>query len=187
MIRFLMLAATLLVAACSGSQAPLAASSDGAVVLADAYKLGVGDRFRLNVFNEPSLSGAEYSVNGEGSASLPLIGPVPVGGKTLREAEQTIRDRYANGFLSSPKVNIDITVFRPFYILGEVKNPGEYPYAGGLTLLSAVAKAGGFTYRSDQRRVYVRRAGEGPEKEVLVRSDTPVLPGDTIRILERFF
>lgn len=169
------------------AEPPLPASTGGAQTLATVYRLGGGDKFKLNVFNEPSLSGGEYTVNGEGEASLPLVGPVKVGGLTMREAEAAIVARYAEGFLSNPRVNIDVVAFRPFYILGEVKEPGEYPYASGMTLLSAVAKAGGFTYRAQRASVYIRHAGAGSEEVVTIAADTPVLPGDTVRVIERIF
>lgn len=80
-----------------------------------------------------------------------------------------------------------MTVFRPFYILGEVKKPGEYPYANGMTVLSAAALAEGFTYRANTKKVYIRHNGGGAEEVVPLAANTPVLPGDTVRIAERFF
>lgn len=178
--------AALGVSAC-GIEPPLPPSSMTASSVESTYRLGSGDKFRLNVFNEPTLSGGEYSVNGEGEASLPLIGPVTVGGLTMREAETAITQRYAAGYLAAPRVNIDVTQYRPFYILGQVGTPGEYPYADGMTLLNAVAKAGGFNYRAAQRQVYIRHSGENHETLVQVAPDTPILPGDTVRVVERFF
>lgn len=172
--------------ACS-IEPPLAPSSVAATTQREAYRLGDGDRFKLNVYNEPTLSGSEYTVSGQGEVSLPLIGPVQVGGLTLREAEKAITDHYASGYLTDPKVNIDVTLFRPFYILGEVKMPGEYPYVDGMTVLNAVAKAGGFTYRAARREVYIRHADSNSEALTTVAPDTPVLPGDTVRVVERFF
>ncbi len=166
---------------------PLPAAAAGSVAATTAYRIGAGDKFRLNVFNEPALSGQEYSVNTEGEASLPLIGLVKVDGMTPREAEAEITKRYAAGYINNPRVNIDISQYRPFYILGEVKQPGQYPFATGLTVLSAVAIAQGYTYRADQKRVFVRHGDKSSEESVPLAADTPVLPGDTIRIPERFF
>ena len=182
-----MIGMLLSVTAACGVEPPLPASSSQSVMLAETYRLGGGDRFKLNVYEEPNLSGGEYAISSEGEASLPLVGPVKLGGLTQREAEAAIAAKYANGFLSSPKVNIDVMQRRPFYILGEVNQPGEYPYVEGMTLLNAVAKAGGFTYRAQRRFVYVRHSDSGAEKQVVIAADSPVLPGDTVRVLERFF
>lgn len=173
-------------AACS-LEPPLAPGNASASTEGTVYRLGSGDKFKLNVFNEPSLSGGEYTVTGQGEVSLPLVGIVRVGGLTLREAEAAIVARYADGYLSDPKANINVTLFRPFYILGEVKNPGEYPFSDGLTVLNAIAKSGGFTYRAARRDVYVRHADSPTESLVRIAPDTPVMPGDTIRVVERFF
>jgi polysaccharide export outer membrane protein len=180
------LAVAMTMSGCS-MEPPLPASTTPAKSVAGLYRLGSGDKFKLNVYNEPNLSGGEYMINGAGEASLPLIGAVNVGGMTMREAEAAITARYATGYLSKPKVNIDVTVFRPFYILGEVNTPGEYPSGDNMTVLNAVAKAGGFTYRAARREVYIRHAGEANETKVEVAPDTPILPGDTVRIVERFF
>lgn len=186
MVLFLFLAAQLFLSACV-STPPLAGSSAGKISLEDSYKLAPGDKFRLTVYNEAALSGQEFLINGGGEASLPLVGPVPVAGKTTREAEQLITGRYAAGYLNNPRVNVQITEFRPFYILGEVNKPGEYAFATGMTVLKAVARAEGFTYRANQKRVYIKPAGESAERIVELAADTPVLPGDTVRIIERFF
>ena len=182
-----LLCAVTIVAACSEGNVPLPASPAGVATFESKYTLGVGDRFRLNVYNEPTVSGLEFGVGADGTVSLPLVGPVPVAGKTIHDAELAIAAKYADGYLANPKVNVDITAYRPFYILGEVKLPGEYPFANGLTVLSAVAKAGGFTYRANQTRVFIRHSSEGAEHEYRIASDTPVLPGDTVRVIERFF
>lgn len=186
MILITAVAVPLWLSACSPTP-PMTASAGAEESLATSYKLGAGDKFRLIVFNEPTLSGQEFQVNSDGDASLPLIGPVHVTGMTTRAAEEMITGRYAAGFLKNPKVNIDITDFRPFYILGEVKKPGEYPYANGMTVLNAAALAEGFTYRANTKRVYIRHNGGGPEQIVPLVANTPVLPGDTVRIVERFF
>ena len=172
--------------ACS-IEPPLPPGTGASTVERTVYRLGSGDKFKLDVFNEPSLSGGEYAVTGQGEVSLPLIGIVRVGGMSLREAESAITARYADGYLSDPKVNLNVILFRPFYILGEVKNPGEYAFSDGLTVLNAVAKSGGFTYRAARRDVYIRHADASKEELVRIAPDTPVMPGDTIRVVERFF
>lgn len=182
----LIAALSLGMSACTPTPPLPAASSVPADAMA-GYRLSGGDRFRLNVYNEPNLSGQEYSVGSDGEASLPLIGPLKVGGMTAREAEAAIAARYGAGFVNSPRVNVDITQFRPFYILGEVGKAGQYAFAPGMTVLNAVALAGGFTYRANTTRIYIRRDGGGAEEVVPLAANTPVLPGDTIRIVERFF
>jgi len=150
------------------------------------YRLGVADKVRVIVFDEPSLSG-EFLVNANGSLSMPLIGEVPVAGSTASVVTEAIRHRLADGFLKEPRVSIDVLTFRPFYILGEVNKPGEYPYSSGLTVLNAVATAQGFTYRANKKRVVVKHAGETEESKEKLAPDLQVRPGDTIRIQERFF
>lgn len=150
------------------------------------YRLGVADKVRIIVFDEPSLSG-EFLVNANGSLSMPLIGDVPVAGSTASAVTEAIKRRLANGFLKEPQVSIDVLTFRPFYILGEVNKPGEYPYSSGLTVFNAVATAQGFTYRANKKRVVVKHAGETEESKEKLTPDLQVRPGDTIRIQERFF
>ncbi|MGV6819867.1 MAG: polysaccharide biosynthesis/export family protein [Parvularcula sp.] len=153
---------------------------------ADAYTLGSGDRIRLTVFGEEELSG-EFAVDGSGHVSLPLIGEVLVRDMTVREFQKAVETALLDGFLKDPRVSAEVISHRPFYILGEVKRPGTYPYQSGLTVLNAVATAEGFTYRANERFVFIRREGETDEKKYPLTSSTPVRPGDTIRVAERFF
>lgn len=120
------------------------------------YRLGPHDRIQVTVFNEANLSG-DFEVNGEGKVTLPLIGEVAVGGTTVREAEQAVADKLYPDYLLNPRVSIQVTNYRPFYILGEVKKPGSYQYVTGLTVVQAVALAGGFTYRARQGEVTLLR------------------------------
>ena len=153
----------------------------------DAYLLGPGDQLKLYVYGETDISGSTYLVDGLGFVSLPLIGQVHVAGQTKTQVEQAVTQKYRAGYLNDPKVNIEITAFRPFYILGEVQKPGEYPFTHGLTVMAAVATAEGFTYRANKHKVYVKAEGEKVEHQLPLTSGTPVHPGDTIRIGERFF
>lgn len=150
------------------------------------YQLGSGDKVRLIVFGEKDLSG-EFVVNGAGVISLPLIGEISAQGLTPSELQTRIAEAFAQGYLIDPKVNVEVLNFRPFYILGEVNRPGEYPYSSGLTVLNAVARAEGYTYRADTRRVYIKHANEAKEVAVPMTSTIMVAPGDTIRIGERYF
>lgn len=180
-------------AAFAGQPAPVAAdtpapaSSTTAVAnVGQDYKLGVADKIRVIVFNEPTLSG-EFTVNANGSISAPLIGDVAAAGRTTSQLKSEMEARFGAGYLRDPSVSIDVLTFRPFYILGEVNKPGEYPYSSGLTVLRAVAQAEGFSRRANKRRVFIRHAGEAHEEVVPLGSDAPVLPGDTIRFGERYF
>ncbi|MEM9178108.1 MAG: polysaccharide biosynthesis/export family protein [Pseudomonadota bacterium] len=177
-----------LMVACQG--APVNTSpEDGNIVsrrVVGEYKLGSADELRVTVFGEPELSG-EYILDGTGSVSLPLIGEVVALNLTVRELETAIEGRYSDGYLRSPRVNIEVMNYRPFYILGEVREPGEYPYSSGLTVLNAVATAGGFTYRANDNVILIRGAEDEEEFRVRLDPSTQIMPGDTIRVIERFF
>ncbi|MEE4207208.1 MAG: polysaccharide biosynthesis/export family protein [Erythrobacter sp.] len=180
------LALPLFLTACGGG-----ASSDLAYATpseAPPYTLGPGDRMRITVYGEETLTG-EYRVTGEGDVSFPLIGNVPAEGMTIEQLQRTLTTRLSEGYIADPRISAEIIDYRPYYVLGEVGRPGEYTYAVGLTLQQAVAAAGGFTYRANDDRVFLKRAGE--TKEMVVDLDEypafPIQPGDTIRIGERYF
>jgi protein involved in polysaccharide export with SLBB domain len=122
-----------------------------------------------------------------GTISLPLIGEVPAADRSVRQLEQGIAERLSDGYLNDPRVSVEVLNFRPFYILGEVQRPGEYPYTSGLTVLNAVATAGGFTALANQTRVFIKSVGEEIEREQALTSLTRVAPGDTIRIAKGAF
>lgn len=151
-----------------------------------AYRLGSGDKIRVTVFNEKDLSG-DFDVNEQGLVALPLIGQVKVGGLTLSEAESLITQRYGKDYLVNPRVNVEVMNYRPFFILGEVKNPGSYPYVNGMSIVNAVALAGGYTPRANRDRIVIKRASNPSAGEQPVQEDSSVLPGDVIRVQERFF
>ena len=150
------------------------------------YKLGPGDKLRVTVFNEPDLSG-EFDVGGQGTIALPLIGQVAVVGLTLSEVDALITQKYGANYLVAPRVSVEVLNYRPFFIIGEVKNAGSYPYVNGMTVLNAVALAGGYTPRADRGDILLKRANSGSTGEQRVTEDTTVLPGDVIRVKERFF
>ncbi|MEM6900612.1 MAG: polysaccharide biosynthesis/export family protein [Pseudomonadota bacterium] len=153
----------------------------------DAYTLGNGDRLRVTVFGEPELSG-EYLVDGTGLVSLPLVGEIPALGTTVRSFQQEVeRQLVEKELLVSPRVSAEVINFRPYYILGEVGRPGEYPYTDALTVMNAVATAEGFTYRANRRTVFIRGVNETEERSVRLSATLRVQPGDTIRIGERIF
>ncbi len=176
-----------MVAACAG-EGPRPASSGGAIENAPAaeYRLGSGDKLRFIVFGEDDLSG-EFDVDGSGSVSLPLIGEVRAAGLTLRALEDSVAEKLRDGYLTDPRVNIEVLNYRPYYIVGEVEEPGEFPYTAGMTVLNAVAVAGGYTYRADTDRVFVSRPAQDGEIEYPADQRLRVNPGDIIRVPERFF
>ena len=151
------------------------------------YRLGAGDKLRISVFGEDSLSGEFLVPGGAGMIEFPLIGNIQASGLTVNELQAEIEGKLKPDYLRDPHVSIEVLNYRPFYILGEVMRPGEYPYTNGLTVLNAVATANGFTYRANTHRVYIKRANSSKEVEYDLDATTPVQPGDTIRIGERFF
>lgn len=150
------------------------------------YVLGPNDRVRLKVYGEADISG-EYEIDNTGQISVPLAGHIPAAGLTTKELERAIAAALAKGIVRDPRVNVEVALYRPYYILGEVKKSGEYPYRLGLTVLDAVASAGGFTYRANESKVYVRRAGSGAEQSYSLDTPVMVYPGDNIRVPERLF
>lgn len=179
----------LLLSACAGATGPVISSGDRYVQATGAgedYRLGSGDKIRISVYNEPTLSG-EFSVTADGLLSLPLIGDVKVAGKSAGEVSATIQEMLGNGYLKDPKIGLEIVTYRPFFILGEVKTPGQFPYATGMTALNAIALAQGFSPRAQKSVVYIRQAGRTDEIAYKLTPDLRVLPGDTIRIGERYF
>ncbi len=179
------LAAGLIVVAASGTfAAPMPAPPP---VAATAYRLAPGDRLRITVFGEEALSG-EYGLTPAGNVAFPLIGSVAAAGLSVEALQAAIGTRLAAGYLKDPRVSAEVIAYRPYYILGEVGRPGAFPFAIGLTVDQAVAAAGGFTYRANHHRVFVRRADEAKEVAIdLRRGPVAIGPGDTIRIGERYF
>lgn len=175
----------LLLSACASGSAqggPVAAAPAGMT----GYRLGAGDEIKVTVYGEPDLSG-NFVVDGEGEIAMSLIGQAPIGNLTLTEASQSIEARLKDGYLRDPKVTAELVKGRPYYILGEVNKPGEYPFVSGLTVMNAIASAGDFTYRADKGRIMVKSKDSPNEREVELTPTTVVRPGDTIRIRERFF
>jgi polysaccharide export outer membrane protein len=150
------------------------------------YTLGAGDKIKMTVFGEEQLSG-EFEVDGTGSLSLPLVGDVKAGNLSARQLEKAIAAELSKGYLVNPRVNVEVMNFRPFFIYGEVTTPGAYPYVNGLTVINAVALAGGYTPRAKTREVLVRRLTNGERVETMMREDTKLYPGDVIQVKERFF
>ncbi|MBL8544356.1 MAG: polysaccharide export protein [Hyphomonadaceae bacterium] len=185
--RWLLAALALALCACAGA-GPVRSgdeSSPAQVAQAADYRMGPGDRLRISVFGESELTG-EFVVSSNGMVSYPLIGDHQAQGKTLNEFTDSLRAALQR-YVLQPNISVEVMNYRPFFILGEVENPGTYPYSAGLNVMNAVATAGGFSYRADTRRVFIKHADEIAERAYLLTSTTPVLPGDTVRIPERRF
>ena len=150
------------------------------------YTLGTGDKVQVTVFGEEDLSG-EFEIGASGFISLPLIGEVRAAGLSERGLEKAIVEKFLDGFLRRPQVSVEVLNYRPFYILGEVKKPGSYPFVNGMAIVNAVAMGGGFTYRADEKNIILTRASDPDQNKVKVDFRTPVFPGDVIKVEERFF
>jgi polysaccharide export outer membrane protein len=151
----------------------------------EPYRLAPGDQIRVIVFENTDLSG-EFDVDPEGYIAFPLIGSIQAEGKSLLEVEHAIAQGLEdNGYIRKASVNVSVLQYRPFFILGEVRRPGSFPYQSGLSVYKAVALAGGFTYRAVDDEVLI--AHDASTQQVKARMTDPVLPGDTIVVEERFF
>lgn len=145
-----------------------------------------GEKIRITVYNEPSLSG-DYDIDPSGVIALPLAGTVRAVGLTQTELEHELARIFRTEYLKNPKVTVTIIQFRPIYLVGEVEKQGEYPYKSGLNVLTAIALGGGATYRGSRNAVLIQHVGETGPKEYPMSSSTLVLPGDLIRVPERYF
>jgi polysaccharide export outer membrane protein len=152
----------------------------------DAYVLGPGDKLRVTVFGNEDLSG-EFVIDPSGQISLPLIQQLQAAGRTVAQLEEDIRHRLSPDYIKNPRLTVEVLNYRPFYIIGEVKNPGSYPYVAGMTVVNAIALGGGFTYRANQDEVLITRAGDPTHKPIRAARTDQVLPGDVIEVKERFF
>lgn len=162
------------------------ANAPTAVEPEDPYLLDTGDQLRIFVYGEPNLS-RSYTIGHDGKISVPLIGNVSARGKTVGKVKRIITARLGARYVRDPQVSVDVSQNRPFYILGEVRSAGQYPFASGMTVRTAVAIAGGYTERADETGAKLTRRINGFVEEIDASSDYVVRPGDTIYIRERFF
>jgi len=176
--------AALLIGGCANPTAglaPLPVSVNG------PYHLGVGDQIHLITFGNDQLSG-NFRVNDSGKISLPLIGAVQAAGLTTGELEDSIAGTLkARGMFANPSVSAEVVEYRPFFILGEVEKPGQYAYQPGMTVLTAVAVGGGFTYRAVKDQFSIVRDAQGKAVEYAADRQSFVQPGDVINVYERHF
>ena len=145
------------------------------------YKLATGDKVRVTVYDETDLSG-EFQVDGGGMIYLPLIGPTRAAGLSTQGLGAVVTAALANGYVNNPRVNVDVVTYRPFYIIGEVNKPGEYPYVNDMSAMNAVALAGGFTVKAATSDVYIRHEGSVQEESRPVDATTKIRPGDVLRV-----
>ena len=150
------------------------------------YQLGPRDHISVTVFNHPDLSG-EYVLDGDGRFSMPLIGVVTAAGKTPVELEEVLVNRFKPDYLVNPRISIEVRNYRPYYLIGEVRSTGSFPYVAGITYLTAIAMAGGYTYRAKKDAVYVIRSTDPNQEEIKLDVNEKVQPGDIIRVAERLF
>ncbi len=202
---FVVLAAGLIVAGCMGrSSSPMAAAIKSdldalvyggtpaaappprATVRESSYGLDSGDRLRVVVFGQEGLTNS-YSVDVGGNITMPLIGAVRARGLSTPQLSAAIAAKLRQGYLREPHVAVEIDAYRPFFILGEVTYPGQYPFVADMTVETAVAIAGGFSPRAEKKTVQISRNAQGQSTRWAVPTDTPVRPGDTIVVAERWF
>ena len=171
----------------AGACAPRFVASEYALAQQSGpYRLASGDRLRVIVFGQDNLSNI-YAVDGSGRISMPLIDSVEAQGRTTQQLEKAIEAKLRGGFLREPKVSVEVDAYRPFFVLGEVTNSGQFPYVNGMTVQTAVAIAGGFTPRGQRAYAEVTRQVEDQLVTASVPITYPVQPGDTIVIKERWF
>lgn len=171
----------------AAAEKPPAGAGIGSNGLAVAdYKLGPTDKVRVTVYNEEDLSG-EFQIDDAGFVRLPLIGQVHAAGLSASQLESVVESALDDGYLRSARVNIEVTQYRPFYIIGQVNKPGEYPYVSNMTVPNAIALAGGYTGKAVESTIYVRHESEADEHQVAVDQLTRIYPGDVVRVPETSF
>jgi polysaccharide export outer membrane protein len=178
-----LVSATLALGGCT-SYAPAPKGFQAAAV--QPYRLDSGDRLRISVFEQPGLSNT-YTVDQAGYIAFPLIGQVAARGQTMPALEGTIATRLKQGYLRDPDVTIEVDRYRPVFVMGEVGRPGQYSYVPGMTAQNAIAIAGGFTSRGNQRDVDVTRKVNTNVVTGRTTISAPVMAGDTIYVRERLF
>lgn len=200
---FVMLTGSMLSACASGEANTRAgtSASDGRILTApasggdsstdgtghqDSFVLSPGDKIKITVFGDEALTG-EYDIDTRGYINMPLIGSVQAGNTTVSALQTSLEQQLSKGYLVNPLVSIELVTLRPFYISGEVRNPGSYPAVPGLNAFKAIAIAGGLTPRAVKDKYLISRSNGSTNQKIVADDDTPVYPGDAIKIDERFF
>jgi len=169
--------------ACSTAPAMPPCGPGALAAAPEAYALDAGDALQVTVFRHDNLSG-EFTLDATGSVALPLVGEIEARGRSARELETAIEGRLRQGgYLVEPDVSIEVLTHRPFYVLGEVAQPGQYEYVAGMTVVNAVALAGGYSYRADRDEVTIAHHGCALDASAV----TKLSPGDIVRVPQRFF
>jgi polysaccharide export outer membrane protein len=150
------------------------------------YRFGAGDKVRVTVYNEEDLSG-EFQVDGSGYVRLPLIGQIKAVGRTAHQLEGEVAGALADGYLRNPRVAVEVTTYRPFYIIGQVNRPGQYPYTSNMSALDAIGVAGGFTDHAVESVVHIRHEGDVKEMDVPADETVKIRPGDVVRVDQTAF
>jgi len=151
------------------------------------YTLGAGEQVRVVVFGQTQLTG-RFTVSDRGEIAVPLLGQIPASGLTTDQLGASIaEDLKDKKILLDPSVSVEVATYRPVFILGEVVKPGQYPYEPGMTALTTIAIAGGFTYRAQTGYVSILRTIDGHAFEGRATRGEPILPGDVVTVYERYF
>jgi protein involved in polysaccharide export with SLBB domain len=185
-VRSAALVVALLISGCTANSLSEAEQQSLTAAATASPRLQAGDRIRVTVYGEDKLSG-DYQIDQSGQISLPLAGTVEAVGLTQAELEQALAKKFRSEYLRNPKVTVTIATLQPFYLMGEVEKPGEYQYRSGLNVLTALAIAGGPTYRASRNSVQIQRRGETSMRNYPISASVPILPGDVIRVPERYF
>jgi protein involved in polysaccharide export with SLBB domain len=181
-----LLAVALLVSGCAGGVISEAEQQSLAAAASAPATLQPGDKIRVVVFGEDKLSG-EYELDQAGQISVPLSGTIKAQGLTQAQLEQALAQKFRSEYLRNPKVTVTIATLAPYYMMGEVKTPGQFTYRSGLNVLTAMAIAGGPTYRANRSTVQIQRRGETSMRDYPISASVPILPGDVIKVPERYF
>jgi protein involved in polysaccharide export with SLBB domain len=179
-------AVALLVFGCAGGSISEAEQQSLAAAATAPATLQPGDKIRVVVFGEDTLSG-EYELDQAGQISVPLSGTFKAQGLTQAQLEKALAQKFRTEYLKNPKVTVTIGTLAPYYMMGEVKNPGQFIYRSGLNVLTAMAIAGGPTYRANRSTVQIQRRGETNMRDYPISASVPILPGDVIKVPERYF
>lgn len=176
-----------LLSACGGGVEPATQAQISALKAAAnaAPPLQPGEKIHVLVYDEPSLSN-DYVIDPSGYLAMPVVGSLKVAGMTPKQLQDQLVMALQAAHIRDPNVTVEVTEFRPFYILGEVDKPGAYPYIGGLNIMSAIAIAGGQTYRADQSQVLIQHVGETTMHSYDLDWPIPILPGDIIQVPRRY-
>jgi len=195
-LRIGVIVALLALGACTGSDnTPIVPDTSNSQALSLApgrggtpadYRLGPNDRTRIIVYGQPTLTG-EFQLDGNGVLAFPLIGNVDATGMTPSQLQATIAQRLDKDWVHNPSVSVEVSTRRPFYVVGEVQKPGSYPYVTDMSVLNAIATAGGQTYRANMQAFYIKRKVDGRVVRVQATQESVLQPGDTVVVRERYF